>query len=167
LPEKEKNMSIPFNAEEIFEMAEEIERNGAKFYRDAAKKFTRFAKMLKDLAEMEDQHLKTFAAMKDELSEAEKESPVFDPDDQVQMYLRVMADGHVFDVRTDPSKLLSTVDTPEDMLKMAIGFEKDSVAFYTGLRESVSHSAGKAKIQAIIKEELNHIVILSHLCYGI
>ncbi len=30
-------MSITFNADEIIEMAEEIERNGAKFYREAAK----------------------------------------------------------------------------------------------------------------------------------
>lgn len=29
-------MSFNFNADEIFEMAEEIERNGAKFYRKAA-----------------------------------------------------------------------------------------------------------------------------------
>jgi hypothetical protein len=28
-------MSITFNVDEIFEMAEEIERNGAKFYREA------------------------------------------------------------------------------------------------------------------------------------
>ena len=29
-------MAITFNAFEIFEMAEEIERNGAEFYREAA-----------------------------------------------------------------------------------------------------------------------------------
>ena len=29
-------MSITFNADEIFEMAEQIERNGATFYREAA-----------------------------------------------------------------------------------------------------------------------------------
>ena len=31
-------MVIPFSADEVFEMAEQIERNGAKFYRAAAKK---------------------------------------------------------------------------------------------------------------------------------
>ena len=29
-------MSITFNADEIFEIAEQIERNGARFYREAA-----------------------------------------------------------------------------------------------------------------------------------
>ena len=30
---------MPFNADEVFEMAEQIEKNGAKFYRNAAGKF--------------------------------------------------------------------------------------------------------------------------------
>jgi rubrerythrin len=33
---EETNMSTPFNADEILEMAEQIERNGARFYRRAA-----------------------------------------------------------------------------------------------------------------------------------
>ena len=32
-------MSVDFNADEIFEMAEQIERNGVKFYNKAAKGF--------------------------------------------------------------------------------------------------------------------------------
>ena len=34
-------MPITFNADEIFEMAEEMERNGAWFYRRAAEKYFR------------------------------------------------------------------------------------------------------------------------------
>jgi rubrerythrin len=44
---------------------------------------------------------------------------------------------------------------------MAIGLEKDSIVFYVGLKESVSPRAGKDKVQAIIKEEIGHIAILS------
>jgi hypothetical protein len=44
---------------------------------------------------MEDQHEKTFAAMRANLSGEEMEPPVFDPDGEAQMYLRVMADGYV------------------------------------------------------------------------
>ena len=153
-------MGMPFNADEIFEMAKEIERNGAKFYRVAATKFKDFSSVFNDLAEMEDQHLKTFTSMQAQLDSSEQESPVFDPDDQVQMYLRVMADGHIFDTRSDPVKLLTNLKTPADVLKMAVGLEKDSIAFYVGLREAVPHYAGKEKVEAIIKEEFNHIVIL-------
>ncbi len=154
-------MGMPFSADEIFEMAEQIERNGAKFYRAAAKKLPAVGQVLLDLAAMEDQHEKTFAAMRAELSASEKEPLVFDPDGQAQAYLRVMADGHVFNVRIDPAKLLAEQKSPQDILKTALGVERDSIAFYVGVRDGVSRKAGKDKVEAIIKEEMSHIVILS------
>jgi rubrerythrin len=154
-------MGTPFNADEVFEMAEQIERNGAKFYRAAAKKFPSLRKTLLDLAVMEDDHEKTFAAMRAELSAGEQEPPVFDPDGEAQMYLRVMADGRVFDVKTDPAEQLAGKDTVEEVLKMAIGLEKDSIAFYVGLKEGVSRKAGKDKVETIIKEEFGHIAALN------
>ncbi len=90
-------MPMLFNADEVFEMAEQIEVNGARFYRAAAKKFPALAQMLLELAAMEDEHQKTFAAMHAELSAAEQQQLVFDPDGEAQMYLRVMADGNVFE----------------------------------------------------------------------
>ncbi len=154
-------MPMPFNADEVFEMAEQIERNGAKFYRAAAKKFTDIRQVLLDLAAMEDEHLKTFQTMRAELSASQMEPPVFDPDNQVQMYLQVMADGHVFDIKADPAEKLTGRETVQDALKTAIGLEKDSIAFYVGLKECVPSKAGKEKVQAIIKEELGHIAVLN------
>jgi rubrerythrin len=148
---------MPFNVDEIFEMAEQIERNGAKFYRAAAKKIPAAKQALVELASMEDEHLRTFAAMRTQLSEGEHEPLVFDPDGQAQMYLQVMADRHVFDVKTNPVKLLTGRKTPWDILRMAIGYEKDSIVFYTGLKECVSRKAGKDKVEAIIAEEIGHI----------
>jgi rubrerythrin len=156
-------MVMPFNADEVFEMAEQIERNGGKFYRAAAKKFPAMSKVLLSLAAMEDEHLETFENMREELSGTELEDTVFDPDGQAQMYLRVMADGHVFDVKADPAKQLGTRNTPEDVLKMAIGVERDSIAFYVGLKEAVSRKAGKDKVEDIIKEEMGHIVALNKI----
>lgn len=153
-------MSMPFNADEVFEMAEQIERNGAKFYRAAAKKFPQVGDVLLELAAMEDEHEKTFKAMRAELSGSELDPPVFDPDGQAQMYLQVMADSNIFDIKTDPADLLDKNETTKDVLLMAVGLEKDSIAFYVGLRESVSQRAGKDKIDAIIKEEYSHIVTL-------
>ena len=138
-------MAMPFNADEVFEMAEQIERNGAKFYRTAAEKFPDLKSVLIDLASMEDEHLKTFAVMHAELAGRELETPVYDPDGEVQMYLRVMADGRVFDVRTDPAQQLAEKKTPEDVLKTAMRAERDSIAFYVGLKASVPQKAGKDK----------------------
>ena len=154
-------MGMPFDADEVFEMAEQIERNGAKFYRAAAEKFPEVNQLLLELAAMEDKHEKTFAAMREELSGTEAEPIVFDPDGQAQMYLQAMADDHVFNIKSDPVNQLGNLDTPDEVLKTAMCLERDSIAFYTGLKESVSRKAGKDKVEGIIKEEMNHIVILS------
>ena len=154
-------MGMPFNADEVFEMAEQIERNGARFYRSAAEKFPEVNQLLLELAAMEDNHEKTFAAMRAELSGTESDPLVFDPDDQAQVYLQAMANEHIFNIKSDPVNQLGNLDTPDEVLKTAMGLERDSIAFYTGLKESVSRRAGKDKIDAIIREEINHIAILS------
>jgi rubrerythrin len=153
-------MGMPFNADEVFEMAEQIERNGAKFYRNAAKKFPQVDKLFIDLAEMEVKHEKTFAEMRKGLSGTQAESLVFDPDGEAQMYLQVMADEHVFDPNADLTKQLADKDSPEAVLDMAIGLERDSIAFYVGIKEAVPRRAGKDKVEDIIKEEVGHIAIL-------
>ncbi|MHC4438224.1 MAG: ferritin-like domain-containing protein [Planctomycetota bacterium] len=156
-------MVMPFNADEVFEMAEQIERNGAKFYRAAAEKLSRAREVLLDLASMEDEHEKTFAAMRAELSGKEVVKPVFDPDDEAQIYLRVMADKFVFNLKTDPTEQLVSKETAEDLLEMAIDVERDSIDFYVGMKGLVSSRADKEKVEAIIKEEISHIAILKKL----
>jgi len=42
-------MPIPFNADEVFEMAEQIERNGARFYRAAAEEIAHIATLSRKL----------------------------------------------------------------------------------------------------------------------
>ena len=154
-------MSVTFNADEVFEMAEQIERNGAKFYRAAADKLSAGRQVLLDLAAMEDEHEKTFAEMRAQLSGREQEPLVFDPNDEAQMFLQVAADGHVFDTKTDPAEKLKGKDKAEDILKAAISVEKDSIAFYAGLKEWVPPRAGRDKIEGIIREEFSHIATLS------
>ncbi|MBM4331091.1 MAG: rubrerythrin [Deltaproteobacteria bacterium] len=157
-------MSIDFNADEIFQMAEQIERNGSAFYRRAASLTARSitAQLFLKLAAMEDEHEKTFAHMRAELSEQESKAKVSDPDDQSATYLRAWADGHVFDVRTNPAERLTGKEKAEEVLKMAIGLEKDSIVFYLGMKEAVPQRSGREKIEGIIKEEMRHMATLSN-----
>ena len=160
-------MSIDFNADEIFEMAEQIERNGAKFYRRAAENTddAHTKRVLLDLAAMEDEHEKTFAAMRADLSGPEMAVTVFDPDGEAGRYLRAMADGHVFDI-SDPSEKLTGTESREDVLRTAIGLEQDSIVFYLGMKEMVPGSLGKDRIDDVIKEEMRHVVVLTKLLVG-
>jgi rubrerythrin len=156
-------MGVKFNADEIFEMAEQMERNGAKFYNKAAEASAsvRSRTLLGDLAAMEVVHEKTFANMRAELSDKERAATVFDPDDAAAAYLQAFADGHVFNVNEDPSALLTGRETMEEILQRAIGLERDSIAFYMGIRESVPDNLGRDRIDGIIREEMKHVTMLS------
>ena len=154
-------MPITFSVSEAFEMAQQIERNGAKFYRKAAETNSAHAPFLNELAEQEDAHLATFTQLKNDLSERDSESTAFDPDGQSSLYLKEMAGGHVFDVKKDPSDMLNGDETIEQIVKIAIGLEKESIVFYTGLRTVTPRKLGKEKLDLIINEELRHITWLS------
>ena len=156
-------MSITFNAAEILEMAEEIERNGAKFYRKAAESIDdkKTHQFLLDLAVMEDHHEKIFKEMKNKLSDTEQRPVTFDPDNEAVLYLRVMADNHVFDIKADSSQKLTGNETPEDIFSMALKADRDSIAFYVGLKAFVPAEIGKDKVEEIIAEEMVHIVTIN------
>jgi len=156
-------MSLDFNADEIFQMAEQTERNGREFYSRGAKRMgePRTAQLLLGLAVMEGEHEKIFASMRAGLSEQERKATVFDPDHQASAYLRAWADGHVFDVRSNPAQKLTGKEKVQDILQMAIGLEKDSVVFYVGMKDAVPERLGRSKIDGIIKEEMSHIASLS------
>ncbi|UCG14053.1 MAG: ferritin family protein [Deltaproteobacteria bacterium] len=156
-------MGFQFNPDEVLEMAEQIERNGARFYIEATKavKDRAVGKLLLELADWERKHERVFAAMRANLTEAERQAMVFDPDHETYLYLRAMADGHIFDVRMNSANLLTGEETAEEILLIAIGKEKDSIIFYLGLKELMSDRTGRHKVDEVIKEEMNHIAYLN------
>ncbi|MCP4626822.1 MAG: ferritin family protein [bacterium] len=150
-------MSYDFNADDVFEMAEQMERNGGKFYRTAADSTEDSAdkEFLLELAAMEDQHEKTFQAMRTELSSQEKASTVFDLEGEAALYLRALADTRVFfEKEIDVSSM-------KKILTAAIEAEKDSIVFYLGMKEAVPDNLGKGRLDHIIKEEMGHVQLLS------
>ena len=150
-------MSYDFNANEIFEIAEQLERNGAAFYRDAAGSVddSEVKKFLLEFAAMEDEHEKTFISLRKKLTAAEKAPTVFDPTNESALYLKALANTRVF--------FKKEIDTSsvEEIFKSAITAEKDSIVFYLGMKDLVSETLGKDRMDAIIREEMGHIRVLS------
>lgn len=156
-------MSVIFNADEIFDIAEEIERNGARFYRQAAEDAAdrEIKKMFLDMAVMEDGHLHTFEQMRKELVGEEGKQSVFDPDDEATTYLQIIADSHGTEGRLSPTRNLTGSETVEEIFNAAVNAEKDSIVFYVGLKNAAASKITKEKIEAIIKEEMGHLAILN------
>ncbi len=151
-------MSITFNADEVFEMAEQIERNAGKFYREAATKTPErpMKEMFLRLAGMEDDHLRTFQQMRKSLSDQEKGGTTFDPEGEASLYLQALADDRGFEGMRGRNVKLTGRESTRELLEIAIGAEKNSILFYVGLKSLVPDEAGKDKIEAIIREEVSH-----------
>lgn len=148
-------MSFVFNADEVFEMALQIERNGENFYRDSARKVkdSEARDLLARLADMEIEHQKIFRGVKSALTAADKKAMTYDPNNEAGLYLASLANTKVFfEKDIDTSKI-------EGIYKSALAAEKDSIAFYLGMKDLVP-SSGREKIEDIIKEEMRHIRIL-------
>ena len=155
-------MSITFNVDEIFEMAEQIERNGARFYRNAAGQApdAKSKAFLESLGEMEDVHLTIFTTMRSELTQSVNDIVTFDPDDQGAQYLQAMADAHGTEGRISVEQPLTGKESLEEILQLALNAEKNSICFYIGLKDLVPSDSGKKQVDNIIKEEMGHIAVL-------
>ncbi len=150
-------MGYDFSADEVFQMAIQMEKNGAAFYRKAADNAgdEENKKFLLELANMEVDHEKTFSELRQQLTEKEKASTVFDPESEAAMYLKALVDTRVFFEKD------IDVTSMRDILMAAIGAEKDSIVFYLGMKDAVPDDLGKSRLDAIIKEEMGHVRLLS------
>lgn len=146
-------MKLYYSQEEALQLAVRIEDRGADFYRKAAagSQDPATADLFIKLAEYETEHGKYF------LSILDRKAPSFEPS-PLAGELMALADTAVFPDNPD-----AMPRTPEEALKMAIGFEKDSVLFYLGLKEAVNDPAESDGIGRIIREEMSHISALSAL----
>jgi len=158
-------MTIVFNADEIFEMAIRMENNAADFYRKAAslQSDTKNQKFLEGLAGMEVQHQKIFTEIRTTLTEKEKDPKVFDPYDEVSQYLAAMVDTMGREGSPSVADSLTGDETLEEILRTAIGLEKDTILFYLGIKDLIPLQSGQNRIDEIIREERRHVIQLSNL----
>ncbi len=153
-------MSIRFNADEIFAMAVQIERNGQAFYQKAAdlQKDEATRDFFLELVDMEKEHVATFQAMRDQFADAGESMDLYD---EAGQYLATMADGYKVEGSPKITAALTGDETMEDILRLAIGLEKDAVLFYLGMKDVVPAALGKDKVDWIIEEEKQHLVTLT------
>ena len=157
-------MANEFNAFEVLTMAERIETNAQNFYLQASKMVDNpdISELFSNLAAWEKEHEYLFINMKSGLSEDEKLSTAIDPYNELMLYLTEMADEHVF-VRKDldPAFVIADRSTPEEIIDLAIEFEKESILFFLILKRLMSKRSGSEEIQKVIDEEVGHMAYLA------
>ena len=157
-------MAYTYNLDEIFAMAEEIERNGARFYRRAAEVTTvpRAKDLFQELAQWEDGHERLFQRLRDKLVDAGAAEPtVYDPSGDAELYLQAMAEQHVFRRDLDVEDMVDATDGPRGVLELALQFERDSIMFFLGMKAVVPAHMAPEKVDRLISEEMGHIVYLT------
>jgi len=157
-------MTIQFNADEVFEMGMDIEKNGEAFYRRAAElsKDERIKAVFTDLMEQEQQHYETFKKLRESLPAKDTSPTVADPEDQSYLYLDALVKSRLFNDQHEAESLASKVNDEIEALKAALAFEKDTILFFMTMKEMVSEDLGRNEIDRLIDEEHKHVVRISN-----
>ena len=152
-------MEQEFNAVEVFEIAQQIESDGAAFYRAAGDLFEhgKVRDTLLKLADWEIEHKKKFAEMKQDFS-AEKPFQVREDAD-----FKAISALNTFAVRSNPAAEFDNDMSEKQIIEMAIGRERDTIVFYRGLKNFLLDVSIEAAVDDILRQEFEHIDILSGL----
>jgi rubrerythrin len=155
-------MNITYSAEEIFQIGVDIEINGQNFYKAAAdaEKDPDMKKLFKELSDWEAGHVRLFEKLKKNLPDQKEDMMPYDPEDQYYRYLKTIADSHIFNINKNVLDLITRCDSSEDILKMALHFEKDSVVLYTAMKKLVPEHLGQDTVDKLIDEEISHVSML-------
>jgi rubrerythrin len=150
---------LSFSADEIFKIGMEIELNGKTFYDTAAGacEDPDAKQVMEYLRDEEQKHYDSFSTMREALPEGAKTETVFDPDGQMGMYLKALADSRVFTSETQASDLAKTCNAPAEVFQVALRFEKDSVLLFQTMKEATKPEWGQDKIDLLIEAEKEHI----------
>lgn len=153
-------MDTIYNSYEVFEIADKIEVAGAKFYRAAAEiadNGSSVKDLLLELAAMEDSHQSYFKSLRSKYG-IEEIDGLIDLEGQAAGYLKAIGQAHAI------HNLTTILDdgnmSEEDILKVAIDFEKDTVVYFAALKSALINEDEKAEIDVIVKEESEHVGIL-------
>lgn len=115
--------------------------------------------LFKTLMEQEQHHEEFYKEMLTKV--AEDQSPGVQEDDAYDAYMQELIAAS----RTVPTVAELDFDNHKVVIDYAIAREKDSILFYTGLKNFVQESVHTA-IDKIIQEEGKHVAMLKGMCSG-
>ena len=154
-------MAILFSGSELVNIAIKVERNGLAFYQSLVKKeksvMARGA--YKHLAEMEEKHIKTFQSMLDTVG-GYKTPEMYT--EEYDLYLKALVDSAVFTDDKVAREMAEKATGSAEAIQIGLGAEKDSILFYSEMRNLVPQR-DREVVERIIEEEKTHLRQLSDL----
>lgn len=154
-------VNVCLSGSELVNIAIGIEKNGAAFY-DSLTGFTRNSAAratYEHMAAMEREHIKAFQEM---LPAAEDLVFPETYTEEYDLYLKELIDSSVFIDEDVAREMARKASSDGEAIRIAITAEKESVLFYSEMRELVCH-AEREVLDRIIDEERSHLRYLSEL----
>jgi rubrerythrin len=142
-----------FSIREIFELGEQLERNGRRFYADALAAFQDpwLSSLLRWLAEEEVRHEEWFARRKEALGKGEGDAITQDMGNAI---LRDILGDQTFSLKEAD---FANVGEVRDLITIALEFEKDTILFFEMVQTFLEDPETLEGLKAIIDEERRHI----------
>lgn len=150
-----------FAGSEIVEIGIQIEKNGRDFYNALVKKSKNLKaqEIFKFLAAEEEKHMAIFKTI---LEKTEKYEPQGLDVDDYFAYMNALASEHIFTQANKGEEIARKTKSDREAIDLGIGFEKDSIIFYEGMKKVVPEYDLKV-VDEIIAQEQNHLKTLTEL----
>ncbi len=154
-------MGNVFAGSEIVEIGIQIEKNGKDFYEalTGKAKSKKAGEIFKYLAEEEARHIAAFRKILDGIEKYE--APEAYPGEYVE-YMNALAGEYIFTQKGKGKDAAEKARSDRDAVSLGIGFEKDSIIFYEGMKGVVPEYDHKV-IDGLIKQEQMHLKKLTEL----
>lgn len=149
-------------ANDIVDLAMQVEKNGEAFYRAVAgtTHSAETRELFVDLAAQEVKHYATFSRLAASIGEKQWMSDQ-EWDDYLK-YLRTTVQSTFFEGKDKALAAAREVKDEKQALRMAIAFEKETLLFFYDLRDAVP-AVHRTLVNTIVNEEKSHIVRLASL----
>lgn len=145
-----------FSISEVIEQAVQTEKLGYQFYTTMKEKFKDdegLGKLFGTLAQKELRHEAIFSELKNVVGEIEPEGW-----EEVTHYMRAITESQFFLGKNKALPSMEGIKSIEDAVRFAIGFEKETLLYFHGVRDGVKE---KDVVDEIINEEKSHIMWLA------
>jgi rubrerythrin len=150
-----------FRGSEIVELGIQIEKNGRDFYNALVglSRNQRAKETFKYLAREEEKHIATFRKI---LDSVHKYEPPESYPGEYFAYMNALASGYVFTQEDKGDETAKSTKSDKEAIDLGIGFEKDSILFYEGMKKVVPKYDHKV-VDELIAQEQDHLRQLSDL----
>jgi len=150
-----------FRGSEIVELGIQIEKNGRDFYSTLVKqsKNQKAKETFKYLAGEEEKHIAIFQNI---LDSVHKYEPPETYPGEYFAYMNALASDYVFTQKEKGKEIAKRTRSDKEAINLGIGFEKDSILFYEGMRKVVPPYDHKI-VNELISQEQDHLRQLSNL----